>query len=76
MFSFRMMPSSIISPSKGSSFKPDFSPQKMAALNQKYVTVSMKADELDVLLERKRRERYELDQKIKGHELSRLTLEK
>ena len=53
----------------------DFSPQTMAALNQKYVTVSMKAADLDVLLERKQRDVYELDQKIKGHELSRLTLE-
>ena len=77
-FFFRVTPSKgfgMISPSKGSSFKVQFSPQRMAALNQKYVTVSMKADNLDALLERRQRERFELDQEIKGHELSRLTLE-
>ena len=65
----------MIVPAKGSSFTADFSPQKMAALNQKYVTVSMKADDLDALLEIKRKECHELDEKIKGIELSRFTLE-
>ena len=77
-FYFRVTPSQgfdMISPSKASSFKVQFSPQRMAALNQKYVTVSIKAADLDALLERKRRACYELDQEIRGHELSRLTLE-
>ena len=77
-FYFRVTPShgfGMISPSKVSSFKVQFSPQRKAALNQKFVTVSMNAADLDALLERKRRAHCELDQEITGHELSRLTLE-
>ena len=67
--------SSLISPAKSQSQQLDFSPQKMAALNARYVSVSLKAADLDRVLDDKKRERYELDEKIKGLEAVRYTLE-
>ena len=67
--------SSLISPAKSQSQPLDFSPQKMAALNARYVSVSLKAADLDRVLDDKKRERYELDEKIKGLEAARYTLE-
>ena len=47
----------------------------MAALNSRYVSVSLKAADLDRVLDDKKRERYQLDEKIKGLEAARYTLE-
>ena len=63
------------SPEKSSSQSFNFSPQKMAALNSRYVSVSLKAADLDKVLDTKRMEHDRLDEKIKGLELARLTLE-
>ena len=67
--------SSLISPAKSQSKPLDFSPQNMAALNAWYVSVSFKAADLDRVLDEKKREHYELDEKIKGLEAARYTLE-
>ena len=63
------------SPQKSSSQSFNFSPQKLAALNSRYVSVSLKAADLDKVLDAKRMEHDRLDEKIKGLELARLTLE-
>ena len=67
--------SSLISPAKGPSKPLDFSPQKLAALNSRYVSVSLKAADLDRVLDEKKMERDWLDEKIKGMEAARYTLE-
>ena len=53
----------------------DFSPQKMAALNARYVSVSMKCSEVEDVIARKKDEHTRLDNKIKALELGKLTLE-
>ena len=63
------------SPQKSSSQSFNFSPQKLAALNSRYVSVSLKAADLDKVLDAKRMKHDRLDEKIKGLELARLTLE-
>ena len=67
--------SALISPAKSQIQQLDFSPQKMPALNARYVSVSLKAVDLDRVLDDKKRERYELDEKIRGLEVVRYTLE-
>ena len=67
--------SSFISPAKSSSKPLDFSPQKLTALNSRYVSVSLKAADLDRVLDEKKMEHERLDEKIKGMEAARYTLE-